>query len=322
MHLLSLPRWSVRWAICLAAIALAAWVQRQSPLQLARLDAALRDAFLRIQVDSRQDSRVVVIDINEDSLQKLGPWPWPRARLADMVEIAIMEGGARAVALDMVLPEAADHSGDRRLAALAAHAPLTLAHVMDFSTREVPNRLGVLAPGYAPKNNPQAVVAMGYIANHAGLAHARCVGNIGYLPDTDGVLRHSPALTRFGDNYYFPLAAALVRCADPQGPEPKGNADGLWRIPFSHAIQSYTVLSAADVLAGKVDLSFFHHRFVIIGSSALGLSDRVATPIQALAPGMFVHAEAVSGLLDIAQGKVRSPWDASRWMLGWTAFYF
>ena len=219
----------------------------------------------------------------------------------------------------MVLPEAADHSGDRRLAALAEHAPLTLAQVMDFSTREVPNRLGVLAPGYAPKNNPQAVVAMGYIANHAGLAHARCVGNIGYLPDTDGVLRHSPALTRFGDNYYFPLAAALVRCADPQGPEPKGNADGLWRIPFSHAIQSYTVLSAADVLAGKVDLSFFHHRFVIIGSSALGLSDRVATPIQALAPGMFVHAEAVSGLLDIAQGKVRSPWDASRWMLGWTA---
>ena len=314
-----LPRWSVRWAVCFIAVGLAAWIQWQSPHQFARFDAALRDGYLRIQADSRKDDRLVVIDINEDSLQQLGQWPWPRARLADLVEIALTDGAARAVALDMVLPESADNLGDRRLAALAEHAPLTLAQVMDFSPREIPNRLGVLASGHAPEKSPTAVAAMGYIANHAGLAHARCVGNIGYLPDSDGVLRHTPALTQFEKTYYLPLAAALMRCANPQWPQPGANAAGLWRIPFGHAIESYTVLSAADVLAGKVDLSLFQNRFVLIGSSALGLSDRVATPLQALAPGLFVHAEAISGLLDIAQGKARAPWDASGWMLGWTA---
>jgi len=314
-----LLRWSIRWAIGIAAIGFAAWIQWQCPPQIGRLEASLRDAYLRMQADTRPENRLVVIDVNEESLQQLGPWPWPRARLADLVEVAIVDGGARAIALDMVLPEAADSPGDRRLAALAQHAPLTLAQVMDFSPREVPNQVGVLAAGHSPKGDQREVRALGYIANHAGLANARCVGNIGYLPDTDGVLRQTPALSSYEGRYYLPLAAALLDCVDPHAPLAQGDRQGLWRIPFGHAIQSYTVLSAADVLSGKVDLSLIQGRFVFVGSSALGLSDRVATPVEALAPGMFVHAEALSGLLDISEGKARLPWDASAWMLAWTA---
>ena len=61
----------------------------------------LRDAFLRLQVSDAPEPRVLVIDIDEASLTELGPWPWPRERLAHLVEILLSDYGARGVALDV-----------------------------------------------------------------------------------------------------------------------------------------------------------------------------------------------------------------------------
>ena len=48
---------------------------------------------------------VAIIDIDEHSIQAIGRWPWPRTRLAQLVE-ATRRLGAMAVGLDMILPEA------------------------------------------------------------------------------------------------------------------------------------------------------------------------------------------------------------------------
>ncbi len=47
---------------------------------------------------------VVIVEIDDRSLQELGRWPWPREILAGVVEV-LQECGARAVALDIILPE-------------------------------------------------------------------------------------------------------------------------------------------------------------------------------------------------------------------------
>lgn len=94
------------------------------------------------------------------------------------------------------------------------NGPLALAQVFDFNQRDIAIEQGQVAGGKNLVPGLPSVTAYGYIANHAGLANARCVGNIGYQPDADGVLRHIPAYARFGEKLYPSFAEVLVTCAE------------------------------------------------------------------------------------------------------------
>src|SRR5687767_2705210 len=92
----------------------------------------LRDQFIRLQVDTTPETRITLIDINEESLKTVGPWPWPRERIAELVEKLLGSYEARGVALDLVFPERSDAVGDTRLAMLAQHGPVVLAQAFDY----------------------------------------------------------------------------------------------------------------------------------------------------------------------------------------------
>jgi len=268
----------------------------------------LRDAFLRLQVSDAPEPRVLVVDIDEASLAELGPWPWPRARLAHLVEILIAHYGARGVALDILLPAPTDTEGDTRLALLAAHGPLVPAQAFDFDfagNRPQPvldGQLGGAVSGYAG-----GVPATGYIGNYPALAAAPHIGAIGFIPDADGALRHVPLITRFGGKAYPALGLALVNCCSGKAPLSIGDT-GMMRIPYARDWRAYTVVSAADILAQRIVPASASARLVLVGSSSLGMGDRVSTPLAANRPGLGVQATILSALLDRQEGKLPAPW--------------
>lgn len=280
----------------------------------------LRDRFIRLQATSAPESRILVIDIDEASMAAYGPWPWPRARVADLVDTLLSQYGARGVALDILLPEPGDASGDARLAALARHAPLVLAQALDFDPEQRrPAALGegVLAgalPTPAPAHTGVAV-ADGFIANHAGLAQARHVGNIGFVPDPDGTLRHVPLLTRHAQQLYPALGLALVTCCTGGAPVALP-ADGMLRIPYRRDWSAFDVVGAAEILDGTLDPAGMRGRLMLVGSSSLGLGDRVTTPYAPSRPGLGVQAEILSALLDRQAGAVPAPWPGKLLALG------
>ena len=271
---------------------------------LGLLEERSRDALTPLAASNEPVAGVVVIDIGEESLKSLGMWPWSRARLADLVEELIGPLGARGVALDMVLPEAADPAGDARLASLAMHAPLTLAQVLDFADRPASITIGAPAGGKPAATAPPSVSqASGYVANHAGLRQARCVGHIGVRPDADGVLRRVHVQALAAQRLYSTLSLALLECADPLAAQRAlaglGPLDhGVWRLPFRRPVASFETLPAQAVLKDGVDAQQVRGRFVLIGSSAVGLSDYVATPLQPVTAGVLVHAQMMAELLE------------------------
>ena len=159
--------WVTRGAIALAACALALLLEWHRPAAVVRLDEGLRDAYLRLAASTQAEDRLVVIDIDEATLSEVGPWPWSRAQVADLVEILLGAYGARAVGLDIVFPEQGDAPGDARLAALAAHAPLALAQILDYTPRSPAIAQGVLSGGIAMQPLRGSLIAHGHIANHA-----------------------------------------------------------------------------------------------------------------------------------------------------------
>lgn len=265
------------------------------------LEERSRDSLTALAMQEAEPPEIVVVDISEESLQRVGTWPWTRGRLADLVEQLVGPLGARAVALDMVLPELADAQGDARLASLSQHAPLTLAHVLDFGHRASPITMGTPARGGPP--GAGTTKATGYVANHAGLAGARCVGHIGVEPDGDGVLRRIHLQAEAAGQAYPTLALALLRCADPELAQQaagrlRGIREGTWRIPFRRPSEAFRTIPAEAVLSGELDPALVRGRYVLIGSSAVGLSDYIATPVQPVTAGVLVHAQVLAELLE------------------------
>jgi adenylate cyclase len=303
---LSLPSAATitRLAILAAAVVLTAWSQWSAqPASVRVADEWLRDRFIRLQATSAPESRILVVDIDEATLAAY-PWPWTRSRQAELVE-RLLELQARGVALDIVMLEPGEPAGDARMANLAQHGPVVLAQLFDYNKGGAPLRSGQLVGGSAGPAPAGAVRATGYLANHAGLARAAHAGNIGVIPDADGALRRIPMATRFEGRTYPTLALALLNCC---GGAPAPATPAVMRVPFRHTADAFKGPSAADVLAGRLPPELVAGKLVLVGSSALSVGDRVASPLGASTAGLLVHAELLSALLDRQAGLAPAPW--------------
>jgi adenylate cyclase len=109
-----------RWALALLLGALL--LHTLGPWHWAVLksaDQALYDLRLRALAPALADPRIVIVDIDERSLANHGRWPWRRALLGQLIDDISQWGGARLVALDMVMAEPDRSSGLSTLDALA-----------------------------------------------------------------------------------------------------------------------------------------------------------------------------------------------------------
>ncbi|RTL54656.1 MAG: adenylate/guanylate cyclase domain-containing protein [Bradyrhizobiaceae bacterium] len=86
--------------ILFAAVGLRIW----DPEPIQELRVRIFDTYQVIRPRETSQRPVVIIDIDEKSLAKLGQWPWPRTRLADMVN-RLTDLGAAAIAFDIVFAE-------------------------------------------------------------------------------------------------------------------------------------------------------------------------------------------------------------------------
>ena len=217
--------------------AISAW----SPPLANSLEGKVYDSFLRSSPRHPASGRIAIVDLDEASLERLGQWPWPRYRIARLLE-RIREDGATAVGLDMVFaepdrvsltplsgeilrdlgtridlagfpPEALDT--DRALAATLAGGPFVLGYQFDFETGRGngcvlhPLRAAVLA-GAGSAGAGGLFEARGVVCNLPALSAA--AGSSGFFnvtPDPDGVLRRVPLVIRRDGALYPNLALAL-----------------------------------------------------------------------------------------------------------------
>ncbi len=282
------------------------------------------NAHLKLNADT---SRLAIIDIDEASIEAIGAWPWPRAVVAQLARTLFDRYHVKTVGLDIVFPEPADKAGDDALAALARRRPLVLAQAFDFSGRSDAPRIGALGGGLplTAKQEQQAPPqATGFIGNHPALGGSACTGHITPQPDFDGQVRRIAPLVRFEDTVYPMLAAAMLACgAESKKTVPARAAaltttmtkKGYMQVPFKVGLQSYTVIPAIAIFSDAIAPDLLKGRHILIGSSALGLGDRVSTPVHPWLPGVMVHAQLLDALLDEqAQAHARHDFGWLAWI--------
>ncbi len=316
---LRLPHpWPVRLLATAVALLLAAALTASRPGLFASWDAWLSDLGWRIAASHTPEERLVLIDIDERSLTELGPWPWPRHRLAALAE-RLAEAGVAIQVWDLVLD--AQRPDEAHLAATLRKHRAVLAAAFAFPGQGEAVEVGRLDPSATsvlPCTAPWPV-AHGHRAP-APVYDGLPLGHIAPRVDQDGVVRALPAyVCRAGHAWpALPLAAWLIAAhARPTLQQGSGLTDAPWRltspalpeaiplgrngelfIPYLHRPEAYPAVSAADLLAGRVPPQRLAGRIAIVGATALGLADVVATPLLPAAGGLLVHAELLTALLD------------------------
>src|SRR3989337_547806 len=107
---------------------------------ITQLDNIVYDARLQVTMPRSVDERIVILDIDEKSLQEVARWPWPRDVMAELLDRLFGRYEVAIVAFDVVFAEADYSSGIRVLDQLAQDA---LKDVPNFlqSYRELRPRL-------------------------------------------------------------------------------------------------------------------------------------------------------------------------------------
>lgn len=217
---------------------------------LGQMELFAYDLRLRWTMPGGVDSRIVLVDIDDASLQQEGQWPWPRQRLAQLVDTLFADYHVRLLAFDIVFAEAERDSavavldalaqgalredaafqqewarrrptldGDARFAASLRERPVVLGYAFALPDQQGQDlQVGQLPAAAAPVTalagapNPFAA-ATGYSANLPPLqASARSGGFFNSpLLDADGRLRRLPLLLSHGDQLYEHFALAAVR---------------------------------------------------------------------------------------------------------------
>jgi adenylate cyclase len=302
-----------------------------------QFDNTVYDASLRASMPGTLEPRVVIVDIDRASLAALGPWPWPRERLARLVDVLFEQQGVAVLGFDIVFPQPdPEPGGDARLAEALQKRPVVLGYF--FS-----NEPGASSTGVLPDAVMDADVLQGRPvrithwdsaeSNIPVLAQAAPrAGAFNALPDQDGVVRALPLLAQYQGGVYESLALAVFRRVLGEPAVEPGFASGLMMarrfsglesirlqhggqtsvIPVDERVAalvpyrgrggpeggSFRYVSAAEVLSGRLPSGQLRGKIVLVGTTAPELKDLRLTPVGDDYPGVETHANLITGMLD------------------------
>ena len=326
------PRALLACAVVLAACAL----YLTEPALLQTLRNNLFDQYQRWQPRTTpEQSKVLVLDIDEDSLARFGQWPWPRDLMAQMVR-RLREAGAAVVVFDVLFAEPDRSSPSHLLSQLPNELTTQFEPLPDhdqiFATAltKQPSVLGFAATRAAEPSTPlsrfgvrlRADAGIPGFPSYAGTAtplpsleaSAMGSGAMTFQPDSDGLVRRVPLMIRVGEHLLPSLSAETIRVylkqrlyridANEHGAVQRvdigraslpTNRRGELWVHYREDMSSQSI-PAWRLLKGSSDARF-NDAIVLVGSSAQGLQDLRFSPLGGIIPGVQIHAQAVEQAL-------------------------
>jgi len=331
---------------------------------LRKLENWTYDARLNFTRPDTVDDTVVIVDIDETSLAKVGRFPWKRDKLATLVNNLFDHYGVQTLGFDIVFAEKDESSGldafidlaqnelrenkqfiqtldrirpslqyDELFARSMLNKNIVLGYYFKSSLQEgEQEKIGALPDPITKMDSEWSKrlpinKAIGFGANLPILQQSATSGGYFDNPfvDSDGVFRRVPLIQSYNNYLYTSLSLATASAAR-QNPRlelvvetdgKKSGQDyyaleainlGQYTIPVDHngavyvpyrgLAGSFPYISAYKVLDKTAAKSELKDKIVLVGTSAPGLLDLRSTPVQNVYPGVEVHANIISGILN------------------------
>jgi adenylate cyclase len=291
---------------------------------------------------------VRIVDIDENSLAKVGQWPWPRTVMHDLL-LELANKGAAAIGFDVLFVEpdrtsleeiakrlpaeqaavllqytTEQRTNDQAFAeALSETASVLGTSLSNRTTGSFPAKAGFVVAGDDPwRFIPSFPGSSGNLPILE--AAAKGIGAINWLPDRDQIVCRVPLLYRIGNEPAPSLVAELLRvaqgastyilkAANASGETSFGRNTGLNHVKVGdieiptdpdgsifiafRRTNPTAYIPAWKILSGQVSEADIAGRIVLVGTSAPGLLDLRATPLNSAIPGVEIHAQVLEHIL-------------------------
>lgn len=336
---LSVPRFrlfSLGGGFCLAVLLGLVFVFLLDPMPVQKVRNAVFDQYQRWHPRVYQDAPVRIVDLDEESLRRIGQWPWPRTQVAALVD-KLEQAGAAAIVFDVLFAEpdrtspsqllrgnqlppglaaelAALPDHDAQLADVLKPGNTVLGFAAEQSSSAVGpplSRFGLVLQGQSP---------LSFVPTFQGASRplaqleqaARGVGAMTFRPDADGVVRRVPLFVSLAGELRPSLVAEALRVAQRTGRyQITSSESGVQRVDIGR-------LQIPTAASGELWVYFTGPQpsrslpawqvlegsapplagaIIMIGTSAQGLQDLRFSPLGGIIPGVEVHAQALEQIL-------------------------
>jgi adenylate cyclase len=278
---------------------------------------------------------IVLALIDEKSIDTEGRWPWPRSKLAALVDV-LSHDRARVIGFDVGFLEPDENpQNDQVLANAIKHsfASVVLGYFFHMSEADLDYRIeqqeikqqlerisaskypfimykeqatgfGPFFRAYAPKSNLAIFTEAAASSGHFTLRS-----------DQDGVMRWMPLIIQSGEDLFPPLAVACVwhYLGKPRLTVKVGrygvdgvqmghlfiptDENGQLLINYFGPPKTFPNFSVRDILNGKLARGTFTDKIVLVGATAMGIQDLQPTPLSVMYPGVEIHATVIDNIL-------------------------
>ena len=300
-----MSKFLTHWTVAFLTLALLVFlrVQDNGLVETARLKSF---DYLQSTDPITVSDDIVVVEVDEASIEMNGQWPWSRDKIADLVW-KLREQGAGIIILPILFAEDDRDGQDMALAQALVQNGVIIAQVGTTQTNKNAVPRGVAKIGDPIPWLFQWPGMLGPI-ELLGL-NADGVGVINIAPEIDGVVRRVPLIMTVGEETYPAMAIEMIRVAvgDPSYQIKAGEAGVIAvRVPGYDTIytdqhariwlrwnKEFETVSMAD------DLSVVAGKTVVIGLTAEGLANTIASPSGT----QYAHTPIAVSLQTIINGE-------------------
>jgi signal transduction histidine kinase/CHASE2 domain-containing sensor protein len=250
-----------------------------------QLNSTAYDFTLRIAGPIIPTSPTLIVAIDEDSLERVGNWPWTRDKYASLIE-NVQAGSPKVIGVDLLLDEATTEEADNALALAISHSPsiVLASHLVSDN-------------GDGHWRNPSDR----FLQRHVRIGHVHAD------PDFDSICRRIDTVKLGAGRAIRAFAIEVLRGAGFQEKGDFDTSDGVVSIIRPETVNirfvgdnnTFREIPAWQVLDGSISPDVFEDNIVLIGSTAEALGDQWFTPFAETyrkMSGVEIHANAIETL--------------------------
>ena len=290
------------------------------------------DLYQNIFEEDFSTNKVVIVDIDEKSIEKIGQFPWRRDVYSTILE-NLNTAEVSVIAFDIFFSEEDTQNPVKIFKEFNLNSE-NILNSDELFLGSIKNSNVILplvgATKEVKKNNfsPKANIItkgedpLNYLYNYQGYISsldkfnnaAKGLGSISIIDSEDGILRYVPLILNIDNEIIPSLSLEAVRLYNKEKSyliqtDQSGiqliktrstnfltNENGLNFVKFKK-IPTNTYVSASDIYENNFDQSNLKDKIVLIGSSAEGVFDLVKIPTGKIVPGVQVHANIIENIL-------------------------
>ena len=292
------------------------------------------DFYQNIFEKNFSTNKVIIVDIDEESIKKLGQFPW-RRDIHSIILDKLQSANVALVAFDIFFSETDKQNPKKILTEFNIVADIKSIIDTDNLFLESIKNSNVILPlvgstkdtkknQFSIKSNiiTKGEDPLNYLYNYQGFIAslnqfneaAKGLGSISIIDSEDGILRAVPLFLNINqqltpalsmeairllnseENYVIETDLSGIQTIKTRSTNFKINENGLKFIKFKK-INKESYVSASDIYDGNFDKELFKDKIILIGSSAEGVFDLVKIPTGDIIPGVQVHANIIDNIL-------------------------